>query len=110
MFENTLALYEWYRSRLARVERRLERCAGAVIDTGYKESLETERTKAMRRLQALEEAVARDVRDARPPLPAEDIPATATTDDADDAAMASTPPSPEALPTRLMSWLRLRIQ
>lgn len=106
MFENTLALYEWYRSRLAQVERRLRRCAGAVIDTGYKESLETERTKAMRRLQALEGAVALALRESRPPLPVDDIPATATTD---DAAPLAAPPSPDPLPTRLMSWLRLRI-
>jgi hypothetical protein len=107
MFENTLALYEWHRSRLDRVERRLGRCAGAVIDTGYKESLETQRTTAMRRVHALEDAVALALRDARPPLPADDVPATAPT--ADGAAPLAAPASPDPLPTRLMSWLRLRI-
>lgn len=104
MFENTLALYEWYRSRVAQVERRLGRCAGMVVDTGYKEGLETQRTRAVQRLQTMEDAIARDLRAARPPL--ED-----TTDDFPDAGSEPVHgPPPASIPTRLKSWLRLRVR
>jgi hypothetical protein len=68
MFEDRLARYEAHRSHLARVERRLARCAGAVISTGYSERLETERTRALRHVQAVEEVLAEELRAARPPL------------------------------------------
>ncbi len=74
MFENTLALYEWYRSRVAQLERRLARCADMVVDTGYKEGLETQRTRTARRLQMLEEDMAQAMRAARPPLDPEEEP------------------------------------
>lgn len=106
MFEHTLEVYERYRSRLAQVERRLARCAAVVVDTGYIEGLQTERTRAVRRLQALEDAVADDFRAARPPTTTEDVSASGSTE---DAARAS-PVSPGALSARLISWLRLRVR
>lgn len=104
MFEHTLALYEWHRSRVAQIERRLARCAGAVVDTGYKEGLETQRTRGQKRLQELEEAVGEAMRAGRP-SPGED--------DADATDLdPTTPPeceTPLSMPARLMSWLRLRV-
>lgn len=105
MFENTLALYEWYRSRVAQIERRLARCAAMVIDTGYKEGLETQRTRAVRRLVLLEETMVQEMRAARPPLE----------DDEEEVPDVNEPPhdppdTPLSIPARLTSWLKLHVR
>lgn len=72
MFEDTLARYEWHRSRLARIQRLLARCRGATVDTGYIEGLQTQQTRALRRVRIIEEELRTEFQGARPSVACSD--------------------------------------